>query len=226
MSNGFHAAEDGSLARSTGGAAARGAMLIALAIVIGLLLLTFALNDQETEVAVTDDDTEEVDTEGDGIETDETDTEAGVEAVDPSTDEETADTTDGDTTDADAEAESIPEDPIETGARPASEVNVLVANGIGTSGIAGAAADTLRASGYIGVAADAPNTAASVIYYREGFDADARAVATVLGSTPDIIQPVPADGSVPINQNAIDDGRAGEANVVVIIGTDGAIPTS
>lgn len=226
MSNGFHAAEDGSLARSTGGAAARGALLIALAIVIGLLLLTFALNDQETEVASTD-DTEEVDTEGDGTETEEDGTEAGVEAVDPSTDEDG----DGDTeteagTETDTEAESIPEEPIETGARPASEVNVLVANGVGTSGIAGAAADTLRADGYIGVAADAPSTATSVIFYREGFDADARAVATVLGSTPDIIQPVPADGSVPINQNAIDDGRAAEANVVVIIGTDGAIPTS
>ena len=231
MSNGFHAAEDGSLARSTGGAAARGALLIALAIVIGLLLLTFALNDQETEVAATGDDTEEVETEGDGTEGDDADTGAGVDAVDPSPDEdgEGDDNTaaDADTgTEADAETESIPEEPIETGARPASEVNVLVANGVGTSGIAGAAADTLRASGYIGVAADAPSTAASVIFYREGFDADARAVATALGSTPDIIQPVPADGSVPINQNAIDDGRAAEANVVVIIGTDGAIPTS
>ncbi len=229
MSNGFHAAEDGSLARSTGGAAARGALLIALAIVIGLLLLTFALNDQETEVAATDDDTEQVDTEGDGTEGDEAGTDAAVEAVDPgndATEGEGADTTDAGTDGGTDEAESIPEETIETGARPASEVNVLVANGVGTSGIAGAAADTLRASGYIGVAADAPSTAASVIYYREGFDADARAVATVLGSTPDIIQPVPADGSVPINQNAIDDGRAAEANVVVIIGTDGTIPTS
>ena len=65
----------------------------------------------------------------------------------------------------------------------------------------------------------------SVIFYQPGFDADAREVATILGATPDVIQPLPVDGSVPVNQNAIDDGRAAAANVVVIIGTDGAIPT-
>ena len=48
--SGHHAAEDGSLARSTGGAAARGALLIALALAIGLLLVTFALDDPQTEI--------------------------------------------------------------------------------------------------------------------------------------------------------------------------------
>ncbi len=225
MTNGFHAADDGSLARSTGGAAARGAMLIALAIIIGIVLLMFALNDPETEVASDGDDIEAVAEDGeaaDGADNSDGNADgAGVEAVDPA-DEPTG------TIDDTADAEVIPEEPIEaTGvARPPSEVNVVVANGVGTSGIAGAAADVLIADGYIGVAADAPSTQTSVIIYREGFDADAREVATILGTTPDIIQPVGADGSVPINQNAIDDGRAAAANVVVIIGTDGVIPTS
>ena len=48
-----HAADDGSLARSTGGAAARGALLIALAVVIGLVLMAFALEDESTEVTST-----------------------------------------------------------------------------------------------------------------------------------------------------------------------------
>ncbi|MFT7476398.1 MAG: hypothetical protein ACI81L_003351, partial [Verrucomicrobiales bacterium] len=47
---GNHATDDGSLARSTGGAAARGAMLIALALVIGLVLMAFALDDPQTIV--------------------------------------------------------------------------------------------------------------------------------------------------------------------------------
>ena len=49
-----HAADDGSLARSTGGAAARGAMLIALAVVIGLVLLAFVLDDPATVVTAPD----------------------------------------------------------------------------------------------------------------------------------------------------------------------------
>ncbi len=227
MTEGFHAADDGSLARSTGGAAARGAMLIALAIVIGLVLLMFALNDPGTEVASVDDETEEV---ADDESTDEDggDTDAGVVAVDPvDTGADSGDTDTGaDVTDG-SETESIPEEPIEsTGvARPASEVNVLVANGVGTAGIAGGTASVLVADGYIGVAADAPNTSTSVILYKPGFDADALAVASILGAGPDVVQPAAADGSIPVNQNALDDGRADAANVVVIIGTDGAIPT-
>lgn len=226
MTDGFHAADDGSLSRSTGGAAARGAMLIALAIVIGLVLLMFALNDPDTEVAATNDDTEEV-AEGEDASTDEGDeAESGVAAVDPSDD--AADTDDGSTDAAVDETESIPEEPIEGSgvARPAAEVNVLVANAIGTAGIAGATADVLVADGYIGVAADAPNGPTSSILYKPGYDADALAVASILGAGPDIVQPAPADGTIPVNQNAVDDGRAEAANVVVIIGSDGAIPTS
>ncbi len=221
MSNGYHAADDGSLARSTGGAAARGAMLIALAIIIGLLLLTFALNDSSTEVAVDETETSEEEATDDGTDTEENgddSSDAAVDAVDPSTDE--TDTT------VEEDPESIPEETIDAtdGGRSPSEVNVLVANGIGTSGIAGSTADALNADGYIGVAADAPDTTTSVIYYREGYDAEARNVATSLGAPPDVIQPVPADGSVPINQNAIDDGRAAAANVIVILGSDGVVP--
>lgn len=223
MTDGFHAADDGSLTRSTGGAAARGAMLIALAIVIGLVLLLFALDDQDTEVAAVEDDTEEVADDGTEAPVDEGDADPPVEAVDPTNDP--AETDGAGTIDA---TESIPEEPIAGSgvARPASEVNVLVANGIGTPGIAGSAADVLVADGYIGVAADAPNTGSSSILYKPGFDADALAVAAILGAAPDVVGPAAADGSIPVNQNALDDGRADSANVVVIIGSDGAIPTS
>ena len=73
--------------------------------------------------------------------------------------------------------------------------------------------------------ADAPNTADSIIFYQPGFARDARNVAEILGAAPDIVQPAPADGTLPVNQNARDDGRADAANVIVILGSDGAIPT-
>ena len=234
MSDGFHAAEDGSLARSTGGAAARGAMLIALAIVIGLVLLTSALNDPDTEVASVDDDTEEVAEDNDGDADADADGAGGGEeaaVAGESTDDDAGDgagdDAEADSTEEDAEAEEIPEEPIEGSgeARPPGEVNVIVANGVGTPGIAGATADVLVADGYIGVPADAINRPDSLILYQPGFDADARAVAEILGATPDIIQPVAADGTIPLEQNAIEDGRAAAANVVVIIGGDGIIAT-
>jgi hypothetical protein len=222
-SPGNHAADDGSLARSTGGAAARGAMLIALALVIGLVLMAFALDDPATELSSTDGTSGETDdTTTDGTTSDD---DSGVVAVDPGDD-------DGETTvatipeDDDGVTETIP--PLdETGeARPASEVTVLVANGTGGKGVAGSVSDKLKARSYIANAANAPSTAEAVIYYRVGYDADARAIAEILGAPPDIIKPAPGDGTIKVAAGAISDGRLTSANVVVIIGNDNNIPTS
>lgn len=224
MSNGYHAADDGSLARSTGGAAARGAMLIALALVIGLVLMAFALDDPQTVIAAAD-DSSETDTGGEDT-TDATNDEA-VDDADAVTVGEPAGT--DDTTVATiAEDESTPDtiaEPADPGvARPASEVNVLVANGTGGKGVAGAISDKLKADGYIANAANAPSTAEAVIYYRVGYDADARAIATALGAPPDIITQAPGDGTIGVASDAIADGRLSSANVVVIVGADNNIP--
>ena len=64
-SPGYHAAEEGTLARSTGGAAARGAMLIALALVIGLLLVMFALDDPQTQVVAAETPSADADADAD-----------------------------------------------------------------------------------------------------------------------------------------------------------------
>lgn len=211
---GEHAADDGSLARSTGGAAARGAMLIALALVIGLVLMAFALDDPDTEIVAgtntddvttdtTPDDGTEV-LEGDGTPTDDT--------TDPT----------GDT----AAPPTIPPvtEPVGDGPRPPAEVNILVANGTGGRGIAGALADKLIADGYIANAANAPSTAAGIIYYRQGYADDAREVATILGAAPDILTPAPGDGTIAVAAEAISDGRLTQANVIVIVGADNAVP--
>ncbi len=220
-SSGHHAADDGSLARSTGGAAARGAMLIALALVIGLVLMAFALDDQGSEItsgdSASDSDTTtdtsgtggtDADT-GDGTDTDPGTSDTAVDVVDP-----------GDT----AAPETIPEVPEGDGPRPPAEVNILVANGTGGRGIAGSLADKLIADGYIAKAANAPSTAAGIIYYRQGYADDARAVATILGAPPDILTQAPGDGTIAVAPEAVADGRLTDANVIVIVGADNAVP--
>ncbi len=234
----YHAADDGSLVRSTGGAAARGALLIAVAIIIGLVLLAFALDDPATVVeaapadSVTTDDgtTDGADgTDATASTNDSTDASAaddgtaGQEAVDPG-DVDTSATDSGEPAVIDPEPDATA---TESGdARAPAEVNVLVANGTGERGVAGTVSDKLKRRGYIANAANAPSTGTAVIYYRDGYAADAAEVATILGAVPTVIQPIPASGTVAVAANAVDDGRLAAANVVVIIGADGLIPTT
>ena len=237
MSNqGYHAADDGSLARSTGGAAARGAMLIALALIIGLLLMAFALDDPQTDLSTASGDTVEAADDdggnagdaGDGDSSDAAagdtaseDASAGVTAVEPDLTEEA--TTDTDVAEEET-TETIP--PVEGGvARPPSEVLILVANGTGGAGVAGAVSDTLVARSYITSVSNAPSTAEAVIYYRVGFAEDARAVADILGAPVDIVTQAPGDGTIAVSAEAAADGRLLDANIIVIVGNDGNIPT-
>lgn len=230
MSAGYHAADDGSLARSTGGAAARGAMLIALALAIGLLLMWRALDDPATEVTAVDSGDVAADDAGD----DGTD---DVAATDDATTDDTGAT--DDSTDSatlvdpeattDSTPEQIPEEtepdesaPVPGEFLPPSEVNVLVANGTGGRGVAGGTADKLIADGYIANAANAPATAAGVIFYRPGYDANALAVAEILGAAPDVVQPAP--DTIGVAAEAISDGRLDAANIIVIVGADNAVP--
>jgi len=221
-SPGYHAAEDGSLARSTGGAAARGAMLIALALVIGLLLILFALDDPQTEVvADAPDESEQVDVdEGDDL-PDPGET-PGPELVDPG---------EGDVVEPPATIPTIDDGivvdpPIEGQILPNNEVNVLVANGTGGSGVAGGVRDILNADGYTAVVSNAPATAEGVIFYKPGFSENAIAIGVALGAAPDVVVMAPVDGQIGVAADAIADGRLDTANVVVIIGTDGAVPSS
>ena len=206
-----HAADDGSLARSTGGAAARGALLIALAVVIGLVLMAFALDDESTEVTSTDSTDQTTvppaDADDDGT---------GADVVDPN---DTGDGTTGTTT---APATIAPADGGDP--RPPGEVNVLVANGTGGKGVAGAVSDKLIARGYISPSSNAPSTAESVVYYRDTYEDDARAVAEIIGTTADLLRP--AADPIAVSPAAINDGRLDAANIVVIIGNDERIPSS
>jgi hypothetical protein len=207
-----HAADDGSLARSTGGAAARGALLIALAVVIGLVLMAFALEDESTEVTSTDDTDQPTET----TVPDEGNDGTGTDVGDP-------DDTDNGATGTTAAPATIP--PADGGdPRPPGEVNVLVSNGTGGKGVAGEVSDKLIARGYISPSSNAPSTAESVIYYRDTYEDDARAVAQIIGTTADLLRP--AADPIAVSPAAINDGRLDAANIVVIIGNDERIPFS
>ena len=62
---GRYAAGDGSFAKSAGGAAARGGVLIAVAVAIGLIILNFAYDGGDESAAVPGDDSVADDTGGD-----------------------------------------------------------------------------------------------------------------------------------------------------------------
>ena len=95
-----------------------------------------------------------------------------------------------------------------------SEVPVVVANGAGVSGLAGATADFLATQGYTNTSAtDAvASVSQTVVYYAEGFQPNAAAIATLFGLPPEQAQPLPAE---PVANNQ----PAGTA-VVVAVGAD------
>ena len=96
--------------------------------------------------------------------------------------------------------------------RPPSEVKVLVANGSGTNGAAGGATDALEALGYVtGTPANAERVPATVVYYTDGYQVEAEALAEAIGAAPTTVTPMPAVAPV-------DDLQL--ANILVVIGPD------
>ena len=101
--------------------------------------------------------------------------------------------------------------PTGTTRAPAS-VSVVVLNGSGgVKGVAGATTDKIKAKGYKTLE---PGNAAPVdkttVYYTEGYQADANAVAGVLGLAPTSVSAAPANPPA---------GSTG-ANVIVVLGKD------
>jgi hypothetical protein len=97
-------------------------------------------------------------------------------------------------------------------ARPSAQVPVLVVNGAGVAGAAGTLGNQLTAAGYTSV--ETGNTSpvtATTVYYAEGAQAEAQAVATLVGTDPAAVQPI-TGSPVP----------AGSAIVVVVIGPNTA----
>lgn len=127
------------------------------------------------------------------------------------------DAPEGDLADGDDPAEPDTETTTTTQApvvRPPGEVTIRVGNGARKGGVAGAGTDILTQAGYKALSPkNAPTVANSVVYYAEGYEADAAQVArlTLMGES--AIAPMPADPGIAI------DG----ANLIVILGQDTTI---
>jgi len=102
--------------------------------------------------------------------------------------------------------------PTDTAVPPA-ELQVMVANGTGTKGLAGTNAEVLIAAGYTNsVAVDATqNATTTIVYFIEGFEGDAKAVAATLGLTEDRVAPMP--GAPPV-------ADLGTSQVLVVLAPD------
>lgn len=102
--------------------------------------------------------------------------------------------------------------------RPPSEVRVLVLNGAGSQGIAAKGTEMLQAASYVTAAPkNADALGSSAIYYADGYGAEALEVAAVFGSGLDtLVEPLDA------TNQPVDDLQ--DAAIIVVLGTDGAIP--
>lgn len=103
--------------------------------------------------------------------------------------------------------------------RPPNQVRVLVANGSGVARGASNITGILNPSGYTTLApANATPTDTSGIYYRPSYSSDARGIMEIVApGNPDLISPLPS-GGLDVPENALD--RVADANVVVILGSD------
>lgn len=99
-----------------------------------------------------------------------------------------------------------------------SEVSVVVLNGSGQVGVAKSNSTTIGEGGFnMLTPANAPALIdTTTIYYAEGYEADAVAVASLLGKGPDAVKPV-TEASL--------GGAEGDADVAVVLGKD-TPPTS
>jgi len=173
-------AAEGSGRTGAGGAGARGAFLLAVALVLGVVLLQ---KFDETEGGGTVDA-------GAPIETTTTRRGASVSVAPPTT------------------ARAL---------RPPEQVKVLVANGTGTSGLAGNVTNLLKGSNYNVLSpVDATKLVdITLVEYQPDFEAEARAIVTFLALPGSALRPM--EDSPPVN-----DARA--ADILVIAGPDLKLP--
>lgn len=173
---------------------ARGLAVLAVAVVVGLLLLLTTGGDgATTEVAAG----------GDGG----APTTIDISGIDPEPDGEVTTTTPDETT----TSSSSPAD----GLRDPGEVKVLVLNGGGIGGVARSTSETIGEKGYVMQpptnSANSPSQATTVVYFADGYQAEAEAVAAVIGKAPSVVDAMPSTSP---------GSGADAANVVVVLGKD------
>jgi hypothetical protein len=168
MKPGRYAAPDGSFARSAGGAGARGLLLLAVALLIGVVLLNATDADPPGTTISARGDSDS----GDGG--------AG---------------TDNGGGDGDAAAATTTTVPATTTlpARAPAEVKVIVANASEVKGAAGGGRTVLANAKYNVLApANAAASPTSSVFFIPGYDRDAAAIAAALQLPANLVKPMPA----------------------------------
>ena len=198
----------GGLGPSNGAAAPRALLLIVVAVLLGAALLWKGLDDGTDLVSDQPVPTTTATT-GDGT-------------PDAGTGDGTTDDGPGDGTTAAGPGGTTPSTLFPTITEPPSEVQVLVANGSGTARAAGSVTEFLVPKGYATLApANAQPTDSTMIFFRPGMVAEARAVMELLApDSPDLLAQIPPTG-LAVAENALD--RLEAADIVVILGADGRI---
>ncbi len=101
--------------------------------------------------------------------------------------------------------------------KPPSTVKVLVLNGSGVGGAAGAVTNLLKPHGYTTLSpANGNKDEKSWVYYKPEFSPDAKGITDILGIMPDLLVPFPEELSVP--DGSVD--RVDTAHVIVFLGSD------
>jgi hypothetical protein len=220
----------GGLGPSNSAAVPRALLLIVVAVLLGAALLWKGLDDGTdlvsdqpvpTTTAPTGDGTPD-DGSGDGTPDDGSGDVTGDGTPDDGSGDGTTDDGTGDGTTDDGTGGTTTSTLFPTITEPPSEVQVLVANGSGTARAAGDVTELLVPKGYATLApANAQPTDSTMIFFRPGMVAEARAVMELLApDSPDLLAQIPPTG-LTVAENALD--RLESADIVVILGADGRI---
>ena len=220
----------GGLGPSNSAAVPRALLLIVVAVLLGAALLWKGLDDGTdlvsdqpvpTTTAPTGDGTPD-DGSGDGTPDDGSGDVTGDGTPDDGSGDGTPDDGTGDGTTDDGTGGTTTSTLFPTITEPPSEVQVLVANGSGTARAAGSVTELLVPKGYATLApANAQPTDSTMIFFRPGMVAEARAVMELLApDSPDLLAQIPPTG-LAVAENALD--RLESADIVVILGADGRI---
>lgn len=192
MKPGRYAATDGSFARSAGGAGARGLLLLAVALLIGVVLLNATDADPPGTTITAEGDSDS----GDG----------GADTDSGGTDDDAGG-------DAGAAATTTVPTPTTLAARAPAEVKVIVANASDVRGAAGGGRTALVNAKYNVLApANAAAVATSSVFFVPGYDRDAAAVAAAMQLPATLVKPMPAP--LPFDTKG--------AHVAVVLGADHA----
>ena len=207
----------GGLGPSNAAAMPRAALLVGVAVAIGLLMLWKGLDDSPVAA----------DRQAPAITDDVTDADPGTGGADPAV--VTTEPVAGSEADADAVAptSAVPtttEALFPTPTHDPNEVKILVANGSGVPGAAGKVTDLLSPLGWtMESPANADKTGTTRVYYRNGYQADARKIVEHFGEIPSLLEKMPTGG---LEVPAKAEDRVANAHIVVILGSDQRIQSN